>query len=77
MRLIIRHISPLIRSRRRYPFVFIISLLLCTAFVLFIIDRNHQPTDPLPDQNQELISIKNKSIILDALIPKTTTVIQK
>ncbi len=77
MRLIIRHLSPIIRSRRRFPFLIIIGLLLFIALILYIIDYNHQQIDSLP--NQELISPKPQNILLNALITKTTTttIIQK
>lgn len=42
MRSVLRHLSPLIRSRRRISFLFTISLLLSLAFILFIINHKRQ-----------------------------------
>ena len=68
MRFIIRHLSPYIRSRRRFPFVLIISLLICTAIILYTIDYKPPTIDSVPNHEQKFIPAVN--------VP-TSTIIQK
>jgi len=79
MRSIVRHISPLCRSRRRFSFLLLISLLVFIAFLLFIIDHNNQSIDSLPTKDQSLmIRRRNNNFILNALNSKTNaTVVEK
>jgi hypothetical protein len=72
MRLITRHLSPLVRSRRRFPFILIIGILLCTAFILFNINRNHETNNSY----QQLI-LKSTDGLLNIITEKTTAIAQK
>ena len=72
MQLIIRYLLSLIRSRRRFPFLLATSLLLCTLFILFTINHNHQSNDLLPNENEQIMSIKNRTISRSAVIIQTT-----
>ncbi|CAF2100320.1 unnamed protein product [Rotaria magnacalcarata] len=71
MLFIIRHLSPLVRSRRRFSFSLLISVLISIVFILYLIDYNRQSLDLLLDQ--ELIQTTNKNSLLNVFIPKTTT----
>ncbi|CAF2980115.1 unnamed protein product [Rotaria sp. Silwood2] len=77
MQFSIRYLSSLVRSRRRFSLIFFISLFLLIIFILFNIHNKNQSIDFLLNRNQELISTKNESLILNTLITKTTTIIQK
>ena len=72
MRVITRHLSPLIRSRRRFPFILIISILLCTAFFFYNINYNHEANDINQDSKAD-----TQHRILDTLINRTTAIVQK
>ncbi|CAF4618875.1 unnamed protein product [Rotaria sp. Silwood2] len=70
MRLVIRHLSPLIRSRRRISFLFTIGILLSILFILFIINHNQESKDFL---NQPVKKYDNKHKLSNNMI----TLIQK
>jgi Na+/melibiose symporter-like transporter len=42
MRLVVRHLSPFVRSRRRIPFLLTIVILLSIACILYFINHNRQ-----------------------------------
>jgi len=77
MRSIIRHLTPLFRSRRRFSFLLVISLLLCVAFILFNIDRNNESIDSIPNQESPLILTQNKNNLLNKLYAKITPIMSK
>ncbi|CAF1179587.1 unnamed protein product [Rotaria sordida] len=77
MWLIIRYLSLFFRSRRHFSFLFVISLFFLTVNILFTINDNRQSVHLLLNPNDKLISKKPESILLNGLITKTNTIIQK
>ena len=79
MRLIIRYISPVIRSRRRFSFLFTVGVLFSVVFILFI--TNHRrPRETLDIKPIESIRLDNgRSIVYSSAITTipTTTRAQK
>lgn len=58
MRLPVRHLSSLCRSRRRISFLCTIGTLLSIAFILFIINRDQQSKTSI----NEIIKIQDKQV---------------
>ncbi|CAF1317818.1 unnamed protein product [Rotaria sp. Silwood1] len=78
MQFITRYLSSVARSRRRFSFLFIISLFLLTVLILSNNHDHHQSIDFSQHQNQEsLISAKHKSHTMKASITETTKIIEK
>lgn len=75
MPFIIRHLQPLCRSRKRFSFLLIISLLVCIAFILFTIDSNTQQS--IGQDSSLIIKKENQNIILNKLQKKSTINAQK
>ena len=66
MRLVIRYLSPFVRSRRRIPFLFTIVILLSVSCILYFINHNRQT---------EIIT--NTATVITKLIKNVTIPIQK
>jgi len=58
MRLPVRHLSSLCRSRRRISFLCTIGTLLSIAFILFIINRDQSSNN----STHEVIKIQDKQV---------------
>ncbi|CAF2851102.1 unnamed protein product [Rotaria sp. Silwood2] len=73
MRLIIRHLLPLLRSRRRTTCLFIISIFLSIAFILFIITHNQQTKtiskEIITTENTQQKLLNNVSTLIEKLTP--------
>ncbi|CAF0874790.1 unnamed protein product [Adineta steineri] len=77
MRLFIRHLSTLCRSRRRVPFLFLIGTLLSIGFVLYLINHNQQTENFIKQTSKiadEQLKTANK---LSILVPKTSHIQKK
>jgi hypothetical protein len=73
MRLVIRQLLSSIRSRRRISSLLVVSLFISIAFILFIIDDNHQSksfVNEIIKQQHQQIKLSNKNTII---ITKTIT----
>lgn len=74
MRLVIRHLSTLCRSRRRLPFLLTIGVLLSIAFILFNINNHRQQEQQIKDPGS--LDVK-KTEAKPREVAATTTLIQK
>ncbi|CAF0764717.1 unnamed protein product [Adineta ricciae] len=73
MRLTVRYLCSIVRYRRRFSILLLISALLFIIFILSIIDRNHPELNPLPNSEQE-IKITTAQKVIRAI---STTVAQQ
>jgi hypothetical protein len=62
MRLVIRHLSPLIRSRRRIPFVLTIGILVSIGCILYFIDYDKDSENFINTSVQQIKSANNQTI---------------
>ncbi|CAF1440049.1 unnamed protein product [Rotaria sordida] len=73
MRLVIRHLSPLIRSRRRISYLLTTGILLSITFIFFIINQNQESKNflnqPIKRQDQQFESSNNITTLTQKTIP--------
>ena len=74
MRLVIRYLSPFIRSRRRISFLLTIGIFSALTFILFVIDHDRQSKISIEDNKRASNKSYTLSNNLTTLIPKSISI---